>query len=564
MSLDRFRPSHLRATSFLPQIGSFIQEWSAYFKDMFGLGGNDFASGGLALGMIGGMIAVAKTAGDYLWEWLQRKFIVVATFNNTDESYQWLLSYLADHPMATSTSRFTIATDLSGKPGQTRVDEDAGYGIYLPRVFFIPSAGRHFFWFKNRLLWLSKEQAQRQAGSSSGPGLPTEVIKIASIGRSRDILEDLIQEAQRKYVEKEKGRTVIFASDGYGNWRRTRSRPVRPLDTIVLDSGLKSWILADVIEFLGSEKWYADRGIPYRRGYLLYGYPGTGKTSFITSLAGELRLNIYVISLANKMLTDESLIELMSQTPPRCILLLEDIDAAFVSRTMTADGSAAASAVSGGSTTTGVTFSGLLNAIDGVAAQEGRILCMTTNHIEKLDPALIRPGRIDCQVLLDRGTQAQAHELFLKFYSHGTYEHEFIAEEAAKTLQAGPSTGVADRVFRGVKLKRQDSILEQQPLLKKQPTQLGMVPTQQNLEEYARQFSEQIPNKQFSMAQLQGYLMRFKYDPRAAVANVGALLAVANSGNDMASSSLGRPLSFDSSKAVDEKMLIKDATAAQE
>jgi chaperone BCS1 len=563
MSLDRFRPSHLRSLSFLPQFGSLIQEWSTYFKEIFGIGGNDFASGGLALGMIGGVIAIAKTAGDYFIEWLQRKFIVVATFNNTDESYQWLLSYLADHPMATSTSRFTIATDLSGKPGQNRTDEDSGYGIYLPRVFFIPSAGRHFFWFKNRLLWLSKEQAQRQAGqASSGPGLPSEVIKIASFGRSRSVLEDLIQEAQRKFVEKEKGRTVIYASDGYGNWRRTRSRPVRPLDTIVLDRGLKSWILSDVIEFLGSEKWYADRGIPYRRGYLLYGYPGTGKTSFITSLAGELRLNIYVISLANKMLTDESLIELMSQTPPRCILLLEDIDAAFVSRTMTQDGSAAASAVSGGTPSTGVTFSGLLNAIDGVAAQEGRILCMTTNHIEKLDPALIRPGRIDCQVLLDRGTQAQAHELFLKFYSHGTYDHDLIAEEAAKTEDG---VGVAERIFQGVKLKRQDTMAEQEALMKKQvkkqPTKIGMVPTQQNLEEYARQFSEQIPEKQFSMAQLQGYLMRFKYDPRAAVANVGALLSVANSGNDMAG--LSRPLSFDASQPVNTSKLIKDATDAE-
>lgn len=73
--------------------------------------------------------------------------------------------------------------------------------------------------------------------------------------------------------------------DQYGAWRRTRSRPKRPLSTIVIPSNVKTHLVVDAQEFLTSEEWYSDRGIPYRRGYLLYGSPGSGKTSFVYSLA---------------------------------------------------------------------------------------------------------------------------------------------------------------------------------------------------------------------------------------------------------------------------------------
>lgn len=66
-----------------------------------------------------------------------------------------------------------------------------------------------------------------------------------------------------------------------------------------------------------------------------------------------------------------------------------------------------------------VTFSGFLNALDGVASGEERIIFMTTNHPERLDPALIRPGRVDMSLLIDDANPAQAKRLFTRFYEHG-------------------------------------------------------------------------------------------------------------------------------------------------
>src|ERR1700759_347295 len=78
-------------------------------------------------------------------------------------------------------------------------------------------------------------------------------------------------------------------------------------------------------------------GIPYRRGYLLYGPPGSGKTSFIQALAGSLEYNICVLNLSERGLTDDKLNHLLANAPERSIVLLEDIDAAFTGRTQSGD-----------------------------------------------------------------------------------------------------------------------------------------------------------------------------------------------------------------------------------
>jgi ATP-dependent 26S proteasome regulatory subunit len=110
-------------------------------------------------------------------------------------------------------------------------------------------------------------------------------------------------------------------------------------------------------------------------------------------------------------LTDNAIAEYLRDAPQNSVIVLEDVDAIFVERTAASgDGNDKKS----GSTT--VSFSGLLNALDGVASQEGRLLFMTTNHIEKLDPALIRPGRCDVQLQLKLASKNQMERMFLRFY----------------------------------------------------------------------------------------------------------------------------------------------------
>ncbi|KAI8824485.1 BCS1 N terminal-domain-containing protein [Fimicolochytrium jonesii] len=479
-------------------VTSLVQSFAA----KVGIEGNQFATGGLTLAVVGAAVGSFSVLWRYFLEFLQKQLIVSAEFESRDEAYSWLMSYLADHPMSKRTTRFSVTTSI--RPGQKTEADEADANVGLPRVYFLPSPGTHIFTFQNRLLWLSRERPKSGPASTTSSPLP-ERLTINSLGRNRAILESLVHEARRLWVEKDRCRTVIYSADQYGSWRRIRSRPIRPLSTIVLDEGVKEGVVRDVREFLGSEKWYADRGIPYRRGYMFYGSPGTGKTSFVTgegrlvgfslrldmqgdidfelfssALAGELKLNIYVISLANRGLTDETLTELMVDTPPRCILLLEDIDAAFISRTPSLSPSPTPTPTT---TPTNVTFSGLLNAIDGVAAQEGRLLCMTTNHLEKLDPALIRPGRVDVRVWLDLATRFQIRELFVQFFPH------VVGKEGE---------GVCDSE--------------------------GDVVDTKTLRRLAEEFADAVPERTLSIAQVQGFLMRWKKRPVEAVRHSGELV----------------------------------------
>jgi chaperone BCS1 len=115
------------------------------------------------------------------------------------------------------------------------------------------------------------------------------------------------------------------------------------------------------------------------------------------SIAGHFNLDIYILNLTS--VGDDILATLFLRLPQHCIILLEDVDVATQNRLTDkeadhSDSSASLTEKQG----EGVTLSGLLNVLDGVGSQEGRLLIMTTNYIERLDAALIRPGRIDQKI----------------------------------------------------------------------------------------------------------------------------------------------------------------------
>jgi chaperone BCS1 len=171
-------------------------------------------------------------------------------------------------------------------------------------------------------------------------------------------------------------------------------------------------------------EYYRDRGIPYRRGYLFHGPPGTGKTSLALAISAEFQLFLYVIHLNEPGLTDANFISLLQTLPSRSLLLIEDIDSAGLTlhggkkQTNVGEGD--------GELIAGLTRTGFINAIDGVAVDgvaspEGYILFMATNHIDRLDPAAIRKGRVDYRLELPLATKENVQQMFLRMYAdvHG-------------------------------------------------------------------------------------------------------------------------------------------------
>lgn len=121
----------------------------------------------------------------------------------------------------------------------------------------------------------------------------------------------------------------------------------------------------DILTFKESKEWYNDRGIPYRRGYLLYGPPGTGKTSFIQSLASKVKMNVAILNLAAAA-DDDSLSSALTQLPKNCILVIEDVDHYQFDEGLSEKKDDSKSNKKNSS----VSVSGILNAIDGIASLE--------------------------------------------------------------------------------------------------------------------------------------------------------------------------------------------------
>lgn len=156
--------------------------------------------------------------------------------------------------------------------------------------------------------------------------------------------------------------------------------------------------------------------------------------------------------------------------------------------------------------TRGVTLSGLLGALDGVAAQEGRILFATTNRYNSLDEALCRAGRMDIHVEFKKATRWQAKELFRRFYPPAVSE-EKKEDEVISVVSA--VSAVSERFKAGGNAK--GGVLEK-------PSRAGQEQlTQEETDVLAERFSDVVPEGQFSMASLQGHLMRFKERPHDAV-----------------------------------------------
>ena len=177
------------------------------------------------------------------------------------------------------------------------------------------------------------------------------------------------------------------------------------------------------------------------------------------ALAGALSLSIFVVTLSSPNLNDDTLRELLASARNRGILLLEDVDVALrkpggatallAPEGDDADAGGDGSAPEGGAS---LSFSGLLNALDGVAAQEGKLLFMTTNHIERLDAALIRPGRVDVRCQFSLCSRAQARALFLHFYSSLAHDgaHVSATDENANRLDGECKPDVTGAAATGV------------------------------------------------------------------------------------------------------------------
>ena len=361
-----------------------------------------------------------------------------------------------------------------------------------------------------------------------------DIITIYTLGWSAKPVQDLLEEIQEGSQKKDEI-SVWTAHTSNATWREQCSSLRRTFDSVCLGPGLKEMLIADITEYLHHDSvlWYANRGTPYRRGFLLYGRPGCGKTSFAMAVAGHFDLPIYTVSLLDPGINDKTLLLLLQRIRKKSLVLLEDIDSAGLGREYidvlrlfeekqakkTEEAKAAEASKNQQTTSTmphepmsncsekntmyatgrqelpdnqqnnhsqaseetkaeppppksQVTLSGLLNAIDGASAPTGHILNMTSNKPEALDEALIRSGRVDLKIEFNHATSDQIRELFVKMFK---------------------------------------------PIDNEKKVRWDMA----QIEELANKFAKIVPANEFSPAEIQEYLIPMRVRPEYAVEKAG-------------------------------------------
>lgn len=376
-------------------------------------GQNQFASGGLLLMVIGGLSVYLRSIPETLWDWIVRQSTMMITVKDDDAAFVWVKEWFLEQPFLKRVRRIDLDTTMRSE-----------------RVALIPAPGLHWFWYGGRpfQVWFTRTENTRERTSRR-----VESLTFRTLGRRQAFLKRFVDDVVRCHTKRMGVQSWLYTyNDG---WDYSENYTPRVLESVVLDCCDKERLVKDIAQFRGSRQRYSQLGVPYHRGYLLYGPPGTGKTSLVSALAAHFGLSVYCVNLTE--FNDRSLMSAVSQVPRNSVLLFEDIDCMKGGQKRDSLAKQAAETDSKANKTegpnNGVTLSGLLNVLDGFFAPTGVLFMMTTNRIESLDPALLRPGRIDYKLYLGAATEAQKIELYRRFFPDAS---EFQAREFVRSCFA--------------------------------------------------------------------------------------------------------------------------------
>lgn len=357
---------------------------------------NPILGTGLIMTIGGGLIYSLKALPAQAWKIVSKKISAKLVYSVRIYEYDDLFELLETWLQKNHQKEYK---DVEGKLFSSSSPEPTCEGSKkTPQIHYSQSTNVFIINVNGKRIFVTKEREKLEYAQSF-KSLYGYIYVIKGF-RGKEAITDMLQGIVNEHYDQfPKNQIQIRTNDKYGNWDRANSLTVKGLDKIIIDSELKSMLMNDIDSFKSSKDWYLETSIPYKRTYAFHGGPGNGKTSICLAIAVYTQRDIYVLN-PSSLEGDAALQQAFNNIGNDVVLVIEDMDASFTKRESECK----------------ISFSCLLNCTDGAFYKEGLITCITTNHLDKLDPALLRPGRTDMIIEIDFPKVEQIEQFLSIFY----------------------------------------------------------------------------------------------------------------------------------------------------
>lgn len=439
-------------------MGEILRSVGEVFNSLIPDTGNQFLDGMLVTGLLSVITLLVRGIPAKISALVVRYFTTEMMFTSANGSFHDVMKWLDKNGHSARVRRSQIRNGRWGSDSKSVKGVGDGKHVILhPRSGSI---------FKRKLFVLTLEKVDASFSENE-----KERLSVMTFGRSHDQLNKLLEES--KQVAKAYEGTNVQKYDEY--WMEIGVVPGRKLSSVVMRVETRKLLLDRIDRFMAAESWYVEHGIPWHLGIMLYGPPGTGKSSLVRAIADRLGKGICSLP-AHKIFRIDSA---MAQADNDSIVVIEDVDTAWEvkareelfrkmeeklsdeeeppvrdskkdpvvttvrkpkrKKTETSEDGEGGQVLFG---TGGLSL--ILNVLDGLESGHGRIIVLTANSIADLDPALLRPGRIDICLEIGNLDDECFAEMLLRFFPNRKLSPTYAVRDGVMPA------GVQEDVVRGM------------------------------------------------------------------------------------------------------------------